>query len=202
MIYQIGNHRVKHGSIMEDMTELMNGQKADLFYCDPPWGPGLLKTFETLNHKAGEQAPAVEFGSFTARLFEVADRYAKSTGMIEYGIKWADQIIRAGQIAGLQYRYTLDATYKSGSRVLPHHVHVFTKGMTEIPSKESYGDLKPFAESSSLVQKILSKFPTGLVFDPCCGLGATADAAKKMGWTFYGNELTKKRLNQTMKRLI
>ena len=37
-IIQIGRHRVRHGDMFDDLSELFGGDKADMFYSDPPWG--------------------------------------------------------------------------------------------------------------------------------------------------------------------
>ncbi len=53
-IIQINEHRVRIGSIVNNIDDLMDGQIADIFYCDPPWGEGTIKAFETLAEKYGE----------------------------------------------------------------------------------------------------------------------------------------------------
>ena len=51
MIYHIKHHRVQHGNIYDDFMPLMQQEKADIFYSDPPWGIGNLKYWQTLNVK-------------------------------------------------------------------------------------------------------------------------------------------------------
>jgi 16S rRNA G966 N2-methylase RsmD len=55
MITDIGIHRVQHGDIMNGLDELMEGDKADFIYSDPPWGQGNLTYWQTMNKKNDRQ---------------------------------------------------------------------------------------------------------------------------------------------------
>ena len=51
MITEIGPHRLRHGNLHDGIGDLMLGERADIVYADPPWGPGNLKFWQTMNHK-------------------------------------------------------------------------------------------------------------------------------------------------------
>jgi hypothetical protein len=202
MIQTIGPHRIQTGSIMNGLSELMGGQKADVFYCDPPWGAGTLKAFETLNHKYGEKAGSVQLNDFLVTLFALAVTHTRGPIFIEYGLKWKESVIAAAVAQGLQSVATAVCSYKSGSRVLPHHLHVFAMPECEYPKLDltAFQALSNPADLTEAVLKQVAR-PGQIVLDPCCGLGSTAIAAKRLGMVFYGNELTAKRLEATAKRL-
>ena len=78
-ISQIGPHRVRHGSVMDSLDELMGAEKADLIYSDPPWGQGNVKYWQTMNKKmTGSEPVDIDFDAFLGRLFEVYRKYAKN----------------------------------------------------------------------------------------------------------------------------
>jgi hypothetical protein len=204
VIQQVGPHRVKLGSITDGLDDLMQGHVADVFYSDPPWGEGLIKGFETLKAKYGEgRVQNVGLPAFLDTLFHLAGRHTKDFVFIEYGKRWENMVINAGVSAGLAYIGTANCLYKSGSKVLPHHVHLFSKFSRAIPPGYRLDLFGNIPDAADLVEAMLRPLfkPGQSVLDPCCGLGATAVAAKRLGLVFYGNELTQKRLDQTVRRL-
>lgn len=202
MIQTIGPHRIQTGSIVNGLTELMGGTKADVFYCDPPWGAGTLKAFETLNHKYGEKAGSVQLNDFLVQLFALAATHSRGYVFIEYGLKWKETVIAAALAQGFKHLGTAVCSYKSGSKVLPHHLHTFSLAPLPLPQID-FGGLGIYTNPADLTEVVLKAVagPGQIVLDPCCGLGSTAIAAKRLGMVFYGNELTAKRLEATAKRL-
>ena len=202
MIQEIGLHKVKHGNVMSGIDDLMNGEKADIIYSDPPWGAGNLKYWQTLNLKDnGTPRNDVELDAFLAQIFSICQKYAKDVVLIEYGVRWEQEIKDMGAKYGLVHNGIAELLYRSGSKLLPLHLHIFSKSKLVLPVsyienlKGSYGldtlrkAIAPFAQQGKIV------------LDPCCGMGYTAQIAIDNGMVFRGNELNKKRLSKTIKRL-
>lgn len=203
MILNIGPHKIKVGSLTNGLKELMGEDKADIFYSDPPWGPGLLKYFETLRMKQTNDLcrKDIDFGEFIEAFFGVIDSYAKNVVFIEYAIN-GESLIREMAIKhNLTHHKTLNIKYDAGGkhRMLPSHLHMFSKdGSVD----SSYLDaLEGREDNYDFVTTVMKKFSiqNGIVLDPCCGLGLMADAALGVGMRFRGNELNPKRAMHTEK---
>jgi len=204
MIQEIGRHKVKLGNVMSGIDDLMDGEMADLIYSDPPWGEGNLKYWETMRvkmDKAPERSPDIKLDSFLETIFGIGQKYAKNVMLVEYGIKWENELKSMAQSFGFQCLCTLTTQYKSGSKLLPMHLHVFAKHPVPISKEwcDSVVDTYGYTTISSAVKGFVT--PGGILLDPCCGMGYSAQAAVDTGMVFRGNEMNSTRLNKTIKRL-
>jgi hypothetical protein len=192
-------HRIKVGSIMEPLDLLMGGEKADVFYCDPPWGPGTIKQFETRARKKGENVASVDYQTFLTRLFEIAKNHSKNMIFIEYGEKWKNDIISHGRAAGLKYWGYFKCKYRSGNTIRPNDIHVFYQHSFDMTPPVDV----EISDQVEIVKYTLSRLHTRptVVLDPCMGLGATAVAAAEMGLSSCGIELSADRASKAAKRL-
>jgi hypothetical protein len=204
MITIIGEHKVRHGDIMDGIADLMGNEKADIFYSDPPWGEGNLKYWQTMNVKMNPDAikKQVDLDLFLNKVFETAATFAKGVIFIEYGLRWDDLILRKANMFGLKHAYAIETFYGSGKKLLPLHLHILhrSKQMTipdeyiqEVQLTHGYETLK------TAVAPFIVK--GGIVLDPCCGMGYSAQIAIDNGMRFRGNELNKARLLKTINRL-
>jgi len=202
MITKIKDHAVKHGCVMQGIDDLMQGEKADIFYSDPPWGQGNLKYWQTMNNKmTGASKSDIELTEFIAQIFNIANEYSKEWIFIEYGVKWKDQIQSYGKKMGFNSIDIIELQYRSGNRLLPLHLHIFSKKNSVLPVgyAEKVSGTHGF---NSLKQALLPLAKEGgLVLDPCCGMGYTARLALLSGMRFRGNELNAKRLQKTIDKL-
>lgn len=202
MIKQIGTHRVKHGDVTQGIEDLMQNDKVEIFYSDPPWGVGNLKYWQTMNQKmTGAETRDVDLSKFIDKIFEIASAYSKNLVFIEYGIKWEQEIKDYGAKYGLKHIALIPLQYRSGNRLLPLHLHVFAKKDIVLPEGyiESVTDTYGL---NALKQAIYPFAKKGeVILDPCCGMGYTAQIAINTGMQFRGNELNRKRLQKTIERL-
>lgn len=203
MIKNIGMHRVRHGDVYDDLTELMQNQKADIFYSDPPWGEGNLKYWQTINHKMnGEETKEVNLETFLDRIAEVAYEYTKEDGVvfIEYGYKWNEDLIKVFEAKGFKLQKSIEVLYGSPKRPLIENI--FTKGK-DLHITDEYIKSVYHTSGFDTLRNAITPFakPNGIIMDPCCGLGYTAKFAVENNMIFYGNELNKKRLDRTIERL-
>jgi hypothetical protein len=202
-ITQFNAHKIKHGSITLGLEALMGQDTACFIYCDPPWGPGLFRYWQTVNNKmTGANSQNLSYEAYMEALFNIIQLYADGIVLIEYGQKWAQQLIDQAVAHGLQYATTVELLYRSGSKMLPCDLHVFGAGFKPtlpdgfqdaIWQTHGYNTLK-------VAFKYFSQ-PNKIALDPCCGMGYTAQAAIDHGMIFRGNELNAARLQITANRL-
>lgn len=206
MITNIKNHRVQNQNVMLGIDNLMQGRKANIFYSDPPWGQGNISYWQTLNKRHNNIDPEnINYNDFLNQIFNLATKHTSGIVIIEYGIKWENDLISIGVNHNLDHLGVAEVLYKAGSKLLPHHVHFFkTKdynwngNINEVINKISgrLGDLKCVMDS---VEPFVVS--GGIVLDPCCGLGMSAEMAMLVNMDFRGNELNHKRLQTTMNKL-
>lgn len=200
---QVGRHRVRHGDVYDDLDELMQGDNADLFYSDPPWGEGNLKYWQTMNNKMnGEPVKQVDLGRFLERVIDVSVSHTSDDAVIffEYGCRWHDQFCSVAEQHGLKHICSTEMVYGSGNH--PVMSIVFDKhGTHGIPDgyQEKVYHTKGYSSLLAAIEPFLGN--SASIMDPCCGLGYTAKFAVDHGLRFYGNELNMKRLERTISRL-
>lgn len=199
MITQIGNHRVKHGDLMNGIDDLMEGRKAFIFYSDPPWGQGNLNYWQTINNRmTGAERTQINLGSFLEKVFELATKHTSDWVFIEYGIKWKDLIISMGEKYGLVHLGVAEPKYRSGSKLLPLNLHIFNKNKVRL--EDGYLEAISGTHGFETLRKaVLPISKAGeLILDPSCGMGFTAKVGVEAGMVFRGNELNEKRLQKTI----
>lgn len=161
----------------------------DCVYSDPPWGESNLKFWRTHNQQTGHP---VDWPAFLDRFFAICNRHRPGgPWFVETGVRFVSDCERASPI-GLTERY--ECRYRAGSKWLPNVLLVFGGHAPKppIPEADRHGQ--------KLIRWAISGLPSGsAVLDPCCGLGGTAKACKKLGLAFFGNELNPKRLDRTRK---
>ena len=205
MIISIKNHRVQNQNVMLGLDNLMEGKKANIFYSDPPWGQGNISYWQTINKRHNNIEPEnINYNDFLNQIFYLAAKHTSGIVLIEYGIKWKNDLINIGQNHNLEHLGVAEVCYKSGSKMLPHHKHFF-KTKDYVWNGDINTIINEITGGTGLKNIIKSAIPffvkEGIILDPCCGLGMTAEMAKVLGMNFYGNELNKKRLQTTIQKL-
>ena len=203
MIETIGPHRVKHGDLMEGIDDLMQGDKVDIFYSDPPWGDGNLKYWQTINSKMnGVPYKTINFDEFLNAVFSCMVKYCVGISFIEYGIRWEEKIRGLASQYNLKHNGIIDIKYRGGSKFLPLHLHILSKDKLTLPV--GYIDLVKGTTGMGTLRAAVTPFAKEgfKILDPCCGKGYTAQIALETGMVFRGNEINEKRLAETIKRLL
>ncbi len=173
----------------DDMIE-----KADLIYCDPPWGEGNLKYWATMRRKhTGEYVGQPGLDAFVARFFELCQRHRKGPVIVEYGMAWAAWLISRAHEAGLPHRATAVTYYGSPKR--PMVVTLFDDGPAPIGWKQRVSGTSGLTTVKAAMQSFVQ--PGSTVFDMCCGVGLNARATLGAGGVFIGNEWNPVRLEKT-----
>lgn len=204
MIFKIGNHRLKHGNIMDGIDDLMAGEKAHFIYSDPPWGQGNLRYWQTMNNKmTGADKRDVEYAEFLLHFFKTIQKYSADKVVLEYGCQWNADIVEMAIQHGFKHNGSTVCYYKSGANLRPCDLHFLSK-TSDIHLTDEFKKGCTQKEDLNLVQYIFNYLDipeNGICLDPMCGMGFTAQSAINRGMTFYGNELNLKRLNKTKARL-
>lgn len=198
MIEHVGVHRLRVGDASGSVAELLAGEKARIFYCDPPWGPRMMQYFRTLaDRDSGESAPTRDYRDLLTDLAQQAAVHTVGPVFIEYGPRWRDEVTELCTAAGLIQLAVIEATYG----LLPFHLHVFRPpqaltvdlSMIHAPHyQKSVQAVKGLKLVLAAIQPFVAH-DTPIV-DPCSGVGMTAKAALRVGMRFYGNELNATRL--------
>lgn len=203
MIIQIGQHKIQHGNIMDGIDELMGGMKAEIFYCDPPWGSGNLKYWQTINQRDNNLAmkAEIDFNDFLVQLFRIIVKFTKGVSFLEYGQRWKPLIISKAEEFNLYHYGVEEIVYKAGNKLLPMHLHVMSKGNVDFPA--NYSEIIHGKSGDMTARNAIKPFikKGGILLDPCCGTGAYAMVAAESGMIFCGNEINEKRFRKTVERL-
>lgn len=205
MVEQIGPHRVRCGDVTDGLVidQLMQGERADIMYTDPPWGDGNVRYWATKNRKdTGQRIVPVSNSSLLDAVFGIAERVVDRYLIVEYGIRWEGEIRARGVAAGFPNHTLVPVQYRSGSKLLPMHLHAFTRPGVPLPA--GYAADVTSSHGYDCVRRAFLSLGLprgGVALDPCCGMGYTARAALEAGLRFRGNELNKVRLGKTIARL-
>jgi len=182
------NHRITTRDIMvDDLDELFQGQKADCFYSDPPWGLGNLKYWRTINKQKGHN---VDWVNFLKRIKYLYERHVNGPLFLETGLRFENDLIEVFGTPAARYQ----CLYGTGNRMLPNLLLCWGA----VPSQSPEG-----MSGVDMVHTVLTSIPTvpQSVFDCCVGLGTTAKVCKKIGAVCFANELNPERAARTMKIL-
>lgn len=208
-VERIGAHRILCGDVMlGDVGRLMAGDRADILYTDPPWGPGMLTFFATAREKGS--APRGPWAEFVRAWADAIDTSTAPHAplFVEMGNRWVADFEDALARIGRPVRQRWTVHYGSGSKLRPSTLLL---AGPELPLDAAFDPtpLRSAALPRACVAEALRALRTSgalapadraLVLDPCCGLGLTARAAVAAGITFAGLELVPARLADT--RLI
>lgn len=200
MITDIGNHRTRNGSIMGGIGDLLGNsgvEQADVFYSAPLHGDGIernVKAREASLDMTGNPNQVPTIDDILHKFFEIARLYTHNYApiFVEYHKDREAEIMRAGYAWGVHRWATVDC-----KDTMPTQLHIFTRGNLKVP-EGLVADLSGKVGVARI--KAATRFwarPRGILLDPCCGIGLTAQAAVEMGMFFRGNEPSAVKLGQT-----
>lgn len=205
MTYQrIGKHRVTNASVESPVVDLLfdDGRKADVLYSDPPWGDGNVGYWATKASKdTGEPVPRITYEALISRIFGLIRSHVAGYVFIETGFRWEEDTRARMAQAGVREVDSVTLKYRSGSKWLENVLIAGTigGGMDHVLALTAVAGGHGPAVARECIARTVS--PGGIVLDPCCGMGYTAQAAVDAGAEFRGNELNPVRLAKTIRRL-
>lgn len=193
MIETYGKHRLQIGDIVNGIDDLMQGERADVIWTDPPWGDSIIKMFTTMARRDnnGKQYEDHTNDELLNALFEIIIRYGRNHVVIDYGTSFKDQIIAMAEDYGLKYYHTIPCTYGNRKKALDLHTHLFLHPEATVkPLPRRLLESCAFAHGMECCQSLLIYMlkEDQILLDPFCGHGLFAKEAIKLGGVFYGNE--------------
>ena len=197
----IGPHRITNLNVIDPGVEALfdDGRKADVFYSDPPWGDGNVKFWATKAKKdTGQEFASIKYAEMLDRIYALIGNLVTGHVFMETGLRWLDANVERFKALGLQDIQTVRLLYKGGGKWLENvmiYGSVHGDGV-DIAQFHHRSGQQLVSEAVALVAR-----PGGIVFDPCCGMGYSAQAALNNGMEFRGNELNPVRLQKTIRRL-
>ena len=171
--------RLLVGELTPERADLvLAGERADIVYSDPPWGPGNLAYWRTMN---GEKLRP-SWPDFLATFCAVAAGSVRPGGhvFVEMGMRWIDDLAAAMAAHGIPERKRWSVQY--GKPLRPNMLWYSGPGASCDPSGMS-GE----AMTTHVLQSVVRH--GALVFDPCCGKGMTARCALRADMRFAGVEI-------------
>ena len=165
-VYQLGNHRLMCGdaTIKEDVEKLMNGEKADMVFTDPPYGVNYQSNMRTKSKKFG----VLKNDNLVLKEW-IKNAILYSTGWILFFTDWKiiEEWIDAGKQIGKLTNMIIWDIGKDNPNTYKHP--------TQKPVK-----------LSSLAIETLSK---GSILDLFGGSGSTLIASEQLGRKCYMMEI-------------
>ncbi len=178
-----------------DPSVVMGGVKADVVYCDPPWGPGNLKYWRTIN----KQTVVPDWPVFLGALARTISDFSVGPAFVEMGLRWSIDLVVAMSAVGWHEVQRWVCLYGSPKR--PNVLHLFSARDDAPPIPEPGATGKGGEE---LVRWALTSVGVGVgsnVLDPCTGLGTTLKVAHQLGANFFGSELNPARAAKALQRI-
>jgi hypothetical protein len=173
---------------IDSAAEALGGEVPLVLYCDPPWGPGLLAMFRTMN---GQPEHETDWPGFLSLLADVAHFSRATHVFIEMGPRWIDELAATMERAGFREAARWRMLYGQRKKPLPCFLWYSGPGAPCDP-------IDMFGEPATRHVIDSVAVPGALVFDPCCGKGMTARCAVRAGMRFAGVELNPKRAQVTI----
>lgn len=199
-VFRVGRHRFLSAPVSRSSAELLlGGEQASLVYSDPPWGPGALHLFDTMNRTVRQV-----WINFCSDFAEAVAAAASGPVCLLVGQKALPDVEAALAREGIVRCFSEQAEYGSpvywpslGRKKRMEAVlwggHVQGGGWSmPVRRLELHGP--------AIVRRAIEAtcHADGLVYDPCVGLGLVARAAERSGRRFCGGDMNSERLRAAM----
>lgn len=183
--------RFKAGNLMDrrSLNELMDGEKADLVYTDPPWSKAFITRFYNMAEIPEKPVLADLFSAIVANLrFFGKDQFCVEMGAI--GKELLHETLESSDL----YLYTIYNTRYGKDKPC----YIFHGGIT--PRSPDDPDRFLALEGQKIVEAAIETFTCidDTVLDFCIGQGMIARACHATGRSCYGLELSQERLDKTI----
>ncbi len=196
-VYRASPHQLSTFDLSKDSERFMAvaPTKPGLIYVDPPWGAALASGFRT---KAGVVGQKADWPALVRELARILV-WAGSPAVVEMGMRWVDQVVALFQeFSAMADISTVLGVGAGKSRMCyiivaaqPEHHAALSKVLRDRSGIHTPG----------LAMDAVFSGRQGVVMDPMCGRGLTAEYALAKGHVFIGNELAPYRAAATYKLL-
>lgn len=203
-LFVLGGHRLLCGDSTDSaqVHRLMNGEKADMVFTDPPYGIDVAGGDGKIG--AGRKAKSKTYGDIIGDTTEFDPRFLldfpgekflfggnyfahilpRSTHWIVWNKHSRDEHSRANDFSDCELIWT---TIKRTSTV--QYVHGWSGMFRNGPKKEEYDKVHPAQKPAGLISEILNDYPANLILDPFLGSGSTLIACHKTGRKCFACEI-------------
>jgi DNA modification methylase len=217
-IWQLGEHRIMCGdsTSSNDVAKLMNGEKADMVFTDPPynalksWNKKETKSETRLNPNewfANDNMSWEEFEQFIIKSFNnmtghslyiccdyrIYDIIKRNISLINYNLKhcivWKKNIWGLGKRYRFQHEFIVYATKENNSPFYGDHSQSDVWEI-DVDRKTKHKTPKPVELPLKAIKNSSEK--NNLILDSFLGSGSTLIAAEKLNRKCYGMELDEK----------
>lgn len=220
-IWQLGKHRVMCGDStkIEDVEKLMDGQKADMVFTDPPYGMNLNADYTSLSwgDRKGKKYDDVigDKEDFKPELITtIFDNFGYCKEIFTWGadyyfdlipdfrnghyIVW-DKTLESNGDAGSNSEYELLWTKQRHKRIVLHFNWFRYFGLQQQDIKKR---MHPTQKPLQVCEPIIKEYARDnqIIIDLYLGVGSTLIACEKTGRICYGMELDPKYVDVIIKR--
>ena len=220
-VYQLGGHRLMCGDStkIEDVEKLMNGQKADMVFTDPPYGVSYDGGVQTKRDKLiGDEnvdlykpccKMAMVFSTDDSSLYvwhagvkgiAAAAAAAAAGWEIRCEIVWNKNLAQFGALSS-QYKQKHEPCYYCYKKGKTVNWNGPTNEVTVWDiARASVNDLHPTQKPVSLASRAIKNHSCSLVLDLFGGSGSTLIACEQLDRTCYISEIDNKYVDVIIKR--
>lgn len=213
-IWQLGNHRIMCGdSTSKEMVDkLMDGQKADMVFTDPPY-PFFTFPGANANYEMDYEIPEFEKWAchFRSILKENSDIFVMSNNrnikrmmsvLEDNGFKLHNILIMLKNTGFPHQWYTANHEfvlyYYQGKSILP--VKQCKSSIFDVKMPTTKDKVHKSQKPTSMISEILENHPFKTVYEPFLGSGSTLIACEKTNRKCYGMELEPHYMSVVIKR--
>ena len=156
----------------------------DIIWCDPPWEQKMVKYFETMMYKSGQQKPNNNIEQIIKKLADLSSK--EKPIFIEYSINGSELIASIMQSSGHVLNNITNSTQENN---MPYCILSFNTTNCLDGSNKGF----------SIIDYACQNIDFNVVFDPFAGVGKTAKSFIKNGKTYIGSEINVVRFNKLSK---
>lgn len=212
-VWILGNHRVMCGdsTVVTDVEKLMDGQKADMVFTDPPYGYSYKSNYQNKHEMLENDDKILDFlplcngfmadnaTMYLCTSYQVVDKWKN---LIEDNFNFKNLIVwkknnwSMGDLTGAfacQHEIVLFASKGKNKIIGKRDSDVWQ--FDRVPPK-----LHPTMKPVQMIEYAMSKWQSGQVMDLFLGSGSTLIACEKTNRKCYGMELDPKYVDVIIKR--
>jgi DNA modification methylase len=209
-IWQLGEHRIMCGdsTSSDDVAKLMNGEKADMVFTDPPYGMNLDADYSKLGNdkiKAGRKHKNIHSDNIEFDPTFIFNTFNYCQDILLFGADYYSDLIpnkingswliwdkrveeRYDKIIGSAFEMIFSKRKIKREIIRYEYVSWANRMKDKVNGIKPHPTMKPV----EMLNVLLNKFKHNLIVDLFLGSGSTLIAAEKLNRKCYGMELDEK----------
>ena len=182
---------------------VMQNEKANIIYSDPPWGTGNLRFWDTINVKMNDaNKRETDWILFMQNFCNIINKYSmpNTPVFIEMGLKFYEEFLTIIE-KNTQYKLKqlFHTEYKSSGKLFPMVVMYLSNTFNYLFNEQTINKTNGNETVKNILTPIAQK--NFVVLDPCTGFGRKIRISDSLDMVFRGVELNQKRLDKAIKFL-